>query len=342
METVNFALVIAVVVAIFAILVVVKTAVVVPQQNAFVVERLGKFNAVLDAGFHVLFPFFDVIRYRHTLKEQALDIPEQICITKDNVQVAVDGILYLKVLDPQRASYGISDYVYAITQLAQTALRSEIGKIDLDRTFEERTHINGMVITELDKATGPWGIKVLRYEIKNITPPQDVLAAMEKQMRAEREKRAVILTSEGERDAAINTAEGKKQQVIKESEAQRQKQINEAEGEAQAILAVASATAEGLRQVAEAISKPGGPEAVQLRVAEQYVAEFGRLAKTNNTVILPANLSDVGSMIALATSVLRAGKDGEPLRSTVLPPPTRPSAPSATPPRPPTRPLPGT
>jgi len=327
METVSAALVITVAVAVFAIFVVVKTAVVVPQQNAFVVERLGKFHGVLSAGFHVLFPFFDVIRYRHTLKEQAIDIPEQICITRDNVQVAVDGILYLKVLDAQRASYGIADYYYAISQLAQTALRSEIGKIELDRTFEERTHINAMVITELDKATGPWGIKVLRYEIKNITPPHDVLAAMEKQMRAEREKRAVILTSEGERDAAINSAEGKKQQVIKESEAARQRQINEAEGQAQAILAVASATAEGLRQVGDAISHPGGPEAVQLRVAEQYVHEFGRLAKTNNTVILPANLSDVGSMIALATSVLRAGKDGEPVRNTVVPPlPTRPSA----------------
>lgn len=335
-SVVSFGLVVAVVFAAFAIFVVVKTAVVVPQQNAFVVERLGKFHAVLDAGFHVLFPFIDVIRYRHTLKEQAVDIPEQICITKDNVQVAVDGILYLKVLDPQRASYGIADYYYAISQLAQTALRSEIGKIDLDRTFEERTHINGMVITELDKATGPWGIKVLRYEIKNITPPQDVLAAMEKQMRAEREKRAVVLTSEGERDAAINNAEGKKQQVIKESEAARQRQINEAEGQAQAILAVANATAEGLRQVAIAISQPGGPEAVQLRVAEQYVHEFGRLAKTNNTVILPANLSDVGSMIALATSVLRAGKDGhEPVRNTVVSPPA--GARPAMPPRPPPR-----
>jgi regulator of protease activity HflC (stomatin/prohibitin superfamily) len=301
-----------------------------------VVERLGKFHGVLTPGFHVLFPFFDAIRYRHTLKEQAIDIPEQVCITRDNVQVAVDGILYLKVLDAQRASYGIADYYYAISQLAQTALRSEIGKIELDRTFEERTHINSMVIDELDKATGPWGIKVLRYEIKNITPPHDVLAAMEKQMRAEREKRAVILTSEGERDAAINNAEGKKQQVIKESEAARQRQINEAEGQAQAILAVAHATAEGLRQVGGAISNPGGPEAVQLRVAEQYVHEFGRLAKTNNTVILPANLSDIGSMIALATSVLRAGKDGEPLRNTVVPPlPTRPSAaPRPPPPRP--------
>ena len=335
MDTVGATFVIAIVVAVFAIVVVVKTAVVVPQQNAFVVERLGKFNAVLDAGFHVLFPFFDVIRYRHTLKEQALDIPEQICITKDNVQVAVDGILYLKVLDAQRASYGISDYYYAISQLAQTALRSEIGKIDLDRTFEERTHINGMVISELDKATGPWGIKVLRYEIKNITPPRDVLAAMEKQMRAEREKRAVILASEGERDAAINTAEGKKQQVIKESEAQRQKQINEAEGEANAILAIASATAEGLRKVASAIEAPGGAEAVQLRVAEQYVAEFGNLARTTNTVILPATLSDVGSMIALATNVLRTAKGDEPARNTVVAPSRAVPAAPRPPPRPP-------
>jgi regulator of protease activity HflC (stomatin/prohibitin superfamily) len=276
---------------------------------------------VLDAGFHILMPFFDVIRYKHTLKEQAVDIPEQICITKDNVQVGVDGILYLKVLDPQRASYGIADYYYGITQLAQTALRSEIGKIDLDRTFEERSHINGMVITELDKATGPWGVKVLRYEIKNITPPKDVLAAMEKQMRAEREKRAVVLASEGERDAAINTAEGKKQQVIKESEAARQKQINEAEGQAQAILAIAAATAEGLRKVAEAIGSPGGVEAVQLRVAEKYVEQFGHLAKVNNTVILPATLSDIGSMIASAMNVLRAS---DPVKNTAVAAPVRP------------------
>src|SRR5512143_2970098 len=301
----NAALVIAIALAVLAVVVVVKTATVVPQQAAFVVERLGKFNAVLEAGFHVLLPFIDVIRYRHTLKEQAVDIPEQICITKDNVQVGVDGILYLKVLDPQRASYGIADYYYGISQLAQTALRSEIGKIDLDRTFEERTHINGMVITELDKATGPWGMKVLRYEIKNITPPQDVLAAMEKQMRAEREKRAVVLASEGERDAVINNAEGRKQEVIKSSEAKRQQQINEAQGQAEAILAVAGATAEGLRKVAEAIGAPGGFEAVQLRVAEQYVAELGKLAKAANTLVLPANLADVGSMLALAMNVIR-------------------------------------
>src|SRR5512146_1597440 len=330
METVSAALVIAIVLAMFAIVVVVKTAVVVPQQNAFVVERLGKFHAVLDAGFHVLFPFIDVIRYRHTLKEQAVDIPEQICITKDNVQVAVDGILYLKVLDPQRASYGIADYYYGITQLAQTALRSEIGKIDLDRTFEERSHTNGMVITELDKATGPWGVKVLRYEIKNITPPRDVLAAMEKQMRAEREKRAVVLASEGERDAAINNAEGQKQQVIKASEAKRQQQINEAQGQAEAILAIANATSEGLRLVSAAIASPGGTEAVQLRVAEQYVKEFGALAKTTNTVILPATVSDVGSMIALAMNVFRGTGGGGPVH------PTTPAQPrgSMPPPRP--------
>ncbi len=334
MGSLSMTLVITVVLAIFVLFVVVKTAVVVPQQNAFVVERLGRFNAVLDAGFHILMPFFDVIRYKHTLKEQAVDIPEQICITKDNVQVGVDGILYLKVLDAGRASYGIADYYYGITQLAQTALRSEIGKIDLDRTFEERSHINGMVITELDKATGPWGVKVLRYEIKNITPPKDVLAAMEKQMRAEREKRAVVLASEGERDAAINNAEGKKQQVIKESEAARQRQINEAEGQAQAILAIAEATGEGLRRVADAIGGPGGMEAVQLRVAEKYVEQFGHLAKVNNTVILPATLSDIGSIIASAMNVIRSS---DPARSTAVAA-TRPAT-QAAPPRPPARPL---
>ena len=329
----NAALLIAIVVAVLAVIVVVKTATVVPQQAAFVVERLGKFDAVLEAGFHVLLPFVDVIRYRHTLKEQAVDIPEQICITKDNVQVAVDGILYLKVLDPQRASYGISDYYYAISQLAQTALRSEVGKISLDRTFEERGHINAQVVTELDKASAPWGVKVLRYEIKNITPPHDVLAAMEKQMRAEREKRAVILGSEGERDAAINSAEGQKQQVIKASEAARQRQINEAEGQANAIQAIAVATAEGIRKVAQAISSEGGVEAVQLRVAEKYVEQFGHLAKTTNTVVLPATLSDVGSMIALAMNVLKSGKPPEALRTSAMAPRPGGAPPPPMPPR---------
>ena len=291
--------------AVLVLIIIAKTAVVVPQQSAYVVERLGKYAATLDAGFHLLFPFIDRIRYKHSLKETAIDIPEQVCITRDNVQVSVDGILYLKVLNPQRASYGISDYNFALIQLAQTTLRSEIGKIELDRTFEERTNINIQVVNELDKASDPWGVKVLRYEIKNITPPKGVLDAMEKQMRAEREKRAVILTSEGERDAAINQAEGEKQQVIKASEAKKQQQINEAEGAAAAILAIAQATAEGLRKVAETIQIPGGQEAVQLRVAEQYITKFGELAKTTNTLILPATVSDVGSMIALAMNAIR-------------------------------------
>lgn len=290
--------------AALALLVLKKTAVVVPQQSAYVVERLGKYSSTLNAGLHILVPFIDVIRYKHSLKELALDIAEQICITKDNVQVGVDGVLYIKVLDAERASYGITDFRFAISQLAQTTLRSEIGKIDLDRTFEERSTINISVVNELDKASSPWGVKVMRYEIKNINPPQDVVNAMEKQMRAEREKRAVVLTSEGQRDAAINEAEGEKQQVIKASEAKRQQQINEAEGEASAILAIATATSEGIRKVAEAIQDPGGYEAVQLRVAEQYIGEFGELAKASNTLVLPASVSDVGSMIALAMNVI--------------------------------------
>ena len=295
----------------FLVLVIVaKTAVVVPQQSAFVVERLGRFHAVLNAGFHILWPFVDVIRYRHSLKEIAVDIPAQVCITRDNVQVGVDGVLYLRVLNPERASYGIADYMFAISQLAQTTLRSEVGKIDLDRTFEERTNINTSVVSELDKASEAWGVKVLRYEIKNITPPADILAAMEKQMRAEREKRAVILTSEGTRDAAINTAEGMKQEVIKQSEARKLQQINEAEGEAAAITSVATATAEGIRRVAEAIKLPGGYEAVQLRVAEQYITEFGQLAKKGNTIVLPANVADVGAMMALAMKMI--GKETGP------------------------------
>jgi regulator of protease activity HflC (stomatin/prohibitin superfamily) len=290
--------------AALALLVLKKTAVVVPQQSAYVVERLGKFSSVLNAGLHILVPFIDVIRYRHSLKELAVDVPEQICITQDNVQVGVDGVLYIKVLDAERASYGISDFQFAISQLAQTTLRSEIGKITLDRTFEERSTINISVVNELDKASTPWGVKVMRYEIRNINPPQDVVNAMEKQMRAEREKRAVVLGSEGQRDAVINEAEGDKQQVIKASEAKRQQQINEAEGEAQAILAIATATSEGIRKVAEAIQDPGGYEAVQLRVAEQYIGEFGELAKASNTLVLPASVSDVGSMIALAMNVI--------------------------------------
>jgi len=300
------ALVVAIVVAVLVVVVLAKTAVVVPQQSAFVVERLGRYQKTLGAGFHILVPFIDVIRYRHSLKETAVDIPEQVCITRDNVQVHVDGVLYLQVLNPERASYGVADYLFAISQLAQTTLRSEVGRIELDRTFEERSHINTQVVNELDKASEPWGIKVLRYEIKNITPPADVLAAMEKQMRAEREKRATILTSEAERDAAINVAEGEKQQVIKASEAKKQQQMNEAEGAAAAIRAVATATADGIRSVADVIRLPGGFEAVQLRVAEQYIGRFGELAKATNTVILPANVADIASMITTAMTVTRA------------------------------------
>jgi len=293
--------------AVVAVIVIVlfKTAVIVPQQNAFVIERLGKFSRKLDAGFHILIPFLERIAYKHTLKEQAVDIAEQVCITNDNVQVGVDGVLYMQVLDPARASYGIGNYMFAISQLAQTTLRSEIGKIDLDRTFEERGTINANVVAELDKASDPWGVKVLRYEIKNINPPHDVLSAMEKQMRAEREKRAVILTSEGVRDAKINEAEGEKQRVIKESEAAKMQQINEAQGEAEAILAVATATGEGLRRVAAAVIDQGGPEAMQLRIAEQYIGEFGKLADAGNTFVVPANLADLTSMMALATDIAK-------------------------------------
>jgi len=303
-------LIVAVGLTIVVVIVLLKTAIVVPQQNAFVVERLGKYAKTLQAGFHILVPFVERVAYKHTLKEQAQDIPEQICITKDNVQVGVDGVLYMQILDASRASYGIGDYVFAISQLAQTTLRSEIGKIDLDKTFEERGAINANVVSELDKATAPWGVKVLRYEIKNINPPRDVLVAMEKQMRAEREKRAVVLTSEGDRDAKINQAEGEKQRVIKESEATKQRQINEAEGEAAAILAVATATADGLRKVAEVIVDRGGPEAMQLRVAEQYIGEFGKLAQAGNTFVVPANLADLASMMALATNIARQKPPG--------------------------------
>ncbi|MHB8482944.1 MAG: SPFH domain-containing protein [Nitrospiria bacterium] len=277
----------------------------VPQQSAYVVERLGKYHSTLTAGLTFIIPFVDSVRYKHVLKEQAMDIPEQICITKDNVQVGVDGVLFLRIIDAKLASYGIGNYMFAVTQLAQTTLRSEIGKITLDKTFEERQNINSLVVTELDKATEPWGVKVLRYEIKNINPPKDILGAMEKQMRAEREKRALILASEGDRDAKINRAEGTKQEVIKNSEATKQLQINEAEGRAAAILSVARATAEAIRQVGESISGNGGVEAINLRVAEQWVSQFGNIAKESTTLILPANLGEVGSMVATALTTIK-------------------------------------
>jgi len=293
------------VVVLLVVITIFRTATVVPQQSAYVIQYLGKYSRTLQAGFHFLIPFAEAIAYRHSLKEVAIDIPEQICITRDNVQVGVDAVLYMQVLDPHLASYGISNFMFAITQLAQTTLRSEIGKIELDRTFEARGAINANVVGELDKASAAWGVKVMRYEIKNINPPRDVLSAMEKQMRAEREKRAVVLASEGDRDAKINTAEGDKQRVIKQSEASKQQQINEAEGQAAAILAVATATAEGLRQVGIALSDRGGIEAMQLRIGEEYVRQFGRMAQSSTTLVIPAELSDLGSIVSMATSIAR-------------------------------------
>ena len=300
-------LIVVIVLVILAFILIARTAIVVPQQNAYIVERLGKYGGTRSAGFHILYPFVDIIRYQHSLKETAIDVAEQVCITRDNVQVGVDAVIYLQVVDPQRASYGILDYKSAIIQLAQTTLRSEIGKLVLDRTFEERGTINQLVVAELDKASDPWGVKVLRYEIRNITPPHGVLEAMEKQMRAEREKRALILSSEGQRDAAINIAEGQKEQVIKASEAKQLQQINEAEGQSAAIRAIAEATAAGIRSVAQAINEPGGMEAVQLRVAEEYVKQFGMLAKSSTTMIIPATMSDPAAFIATAMNVILAG-----------------------------------
>ncbi len=291
-------------IVLIVIIALVKTAQVVPQRKAFVVERLGKYSRTLEAGFHILIPFLDRIAYKHSLKEVAVDVPSQMCITQDNISIEIDGVLYLQVLDAKKASYGIENYLYASTQLAQTTLRSEIGKLELDRTFEEREMINANIINALDKASEPWGLKITRYEIANITPPQSVRDALEKQMRAERERRAVIAESEGEREAKINVAEGEKQEVIKQSEAIRDKQVNEAEGKAKEIEMLATATAEGIRSIAEAIESPGGSQAVNLRIAEQYVDQFGNLAKANNTLIIPNNLSDVGGMVAGLAKVL--------------------------------------
>lgn len=284
---------------------IIMTVKVVPQQRAFIVERLGKFYAALQPGINFVIPFLDRVAYKHSLKEQAYDIHEQICITRDNVQVRVDGVIFLQVIDAKKASYGINDFVFAVTQLAQTTMRSEIGKIDLDKTFVERMAINLAVVAAIDEAAIGWGVKVLRYEIKNITPPQTVLIAMEKQMQAEREKRAVILESEGRKQSVINIAEGQKERVVLESEALKLQQINQAVGEASAIRAVAEATAESIQLVANAIQSEGGMEAVQYKVAEQYIGEFGKIAKETNTLIIPANLTDVSSLVATALSVVK-------------------------------------
>lgn len=291
-------------VIVIVLIVLLRSVRVVPQKSAFIVERLGKYQQTLEAGFHILIPFIDRVAYIHSLKETAIDVESQTCITRDNVSVEVDGILYLQVVDPKKASYGIDNFRFASTQIAQTTMRSVIGKLDLDKTFEERETINAVIVEAVDKASDPWGVKVSRYEIKNIIPPQSIKDAMEKQMRAEREKRAMIAESEGDKQAKINRAEGDKQELIARSEGEKQKRINEAEGRAAEIEKLASATALGLREIASAIQDKGGMDAVNLRIAEQYLTEFGKLAKENNTMILPADLTDVSKVIATATSVL--------------------------------------
>lgn len=301
----NFSTIIFIGLVIFVIIIIASVIRVVPQRNAYIVERLGKYTGTLQAGFHMLVPFFDKVRYKHTLKEQAIDVASQTCITKDNISVEVDGILYLQVIDPRKASYGIDDYRFASIQIAQTTMRSVIGKLELDKTFEERDVINTTIVQAVDVASDPWGVKVTRYEVKNITPPQSIKDAMEKQMRAEREKRAMIAESEGAKQAKINVAEGDKQELIARSEGEKQKRINEAQGKAAEIQEVANATADGIRSIAEAIKAENGMDAVNLRIAEQYLHEFGKLASENNTMIIPSDLSDIASIITSAKSVLK-------------------------------------
>ncbi|MDD2702196.1 MAG: paraslipin [Sideroxydans sp.] len=287
---------------------VIKALKVVPQQNAWVVERLGKFHVALAPGLNIVIPFIDRVAYKHVLKEIPLDVPSQVCITKDNTQLQVDGILYFQVTDPRLASYGTSDYIMAITQLAQTTLRSVIGKMELDKTFEERDDINRAVVAALDEAATSWGVKVLRYEIKDLTPPKEILHAMQAQITAEREKRALIAASEGRKQEQINIATGEREAFIQRSEGEKQAAINTAQGEAAAILAVATANAEAIQKVAQAIQSPGGMDAVNLKVAEQYVEAFGKVAKEGNTLILPGNLADMGGMVATAMSIVKAQK----------------------------------
>ena len=296
-----FTLVLAVLAIVFAF----QAIKVVPQQTAWIVERLGKFHAVLSPGLNVVIPFIDRVAYKHSLKEIPLDTPSQVCITKDNTQLSVDGVLFFQVTDPTRASYGTSNYVIAITQLAQTTLRSVIGKMELDKTFEERDLINRSVVSAIDEAALNWGVKVLRYEIKDLTPPAVILQAMQQQITAEREKRAVLAASEGRKQEQINLATGAREAAIAESEGEKQAAINKAEGEAAATLAIATATAEALRRIAEATREPGGMDAVNLKVAEQYVQAFAQLAKEGNTILLPSNMNDMGSMIASAMSIMR-------------------------------------
>lgn len=310
----NESLIVVGVIAVIVIVILIKTAVIVPQRSEFIIERLGKFNKTLGAGFHILVPFLDTVAYKRSLKEEVMDIPSQDCITTDNVSVSIDGVLYVQVIDSKLSAYGIDDYRTAASQLAQTSLRSVIGKIELDRTFEERESLNQQVVAAIDEAAQNWGVKVLRYEIKDITPPQSVMDAMEKQMKAEREKRAAIATSEGDRQSRINRAEGLKKEAIEVSEGEKQKRINEAEGQAKEIELVAQATAEGIKKIAESLNLAGGETAGNLRVAEQYIAEFGKLAKESNTLIIPSNLGDMSSMVATVMSVLNQTK--RPLKDT--------------------------
>ncbi len=311
----NESFVVVVILAVIVIVLLIKTAVIVPQRSEYIVERLGKYSNTLGAGFHILIPFLDRVAYKRSLKEEVLDIASQDCITTDNVSVAVDGVLYLQVVDSKLSAYGIDNYSIAASQLAQTSLRSVIGKIELDRTFEERETLNRQVVAAIDEAAQNWGVKVLRYEIKDITPPKSVMEAMEKQMKAEREKRASIATSEGDRQSRINRSEGLKKEAIQVSEGEKQKRINEAEGQAKEIEVVAHATAEGIKKVAEALSLSGGETAANLRVAEKYIAEFGKLAKENNTMIIPSNLGDVSSMVATVMSVLGHANQGSQTQS---------------------------
>jgi regulator of protease activity HflC (stomatin/prohibitin superfamily) len=305
MEELNVATVLSIGCAIAVIITIIKTARIVPQRSNFVIERLGKYSRTLDSGFHLLIPFVDKVAYVQSLKEEVIDVDRQATVTKDNIQVGINGVLYIQVIDAYKASYGINDYRYAASQLAQTTMRSVIGQTDLDKTFEERAAINEEVVKALDEAAAPWGIKVLRYEISDIELPVSIKDALEQQMRAERERRAAIAKSEGERQAMINVSEGQKQEVINLSEGEKMKQINEAEGRAREIELIAIATAEGLSKIAIAISEPGGRDAVNLRVAEQYVKEFGNLAKANNTMIIPAELANIGGAVAGITEVLK-------------------------------------
>ncbi len=304
--TMDFATLLSLVILAIVVIAIAKTAQIVPQRSAYVVERLGRFHSVLDAGFHLMIPFIDKVAYKHTLKEVAIDVPQQACVTKDNIQIHVDGVIYMQVIDAKLASYGIDDYRFAAIQLAQTTLRSVIGKTDLDKSFEERVIINEKVVEALSEASEPWGIKVLRYEVADIILPETIRDALEKQMRAERERRAVVAESEGARQAKINVSEGLKQEMINISEGDMLKQINEAKGRSEEIRLIAEATAAGIERIATAINQPGGSDAVSLRIAEQYVKEFGNLARQTNTLILPAELSDIGSVVASLSKTLSA------------------------------------